>query len=239
MNTEEKNIERELILREYDQVWEHFRYDAELRVKYLNFFFVVLSGLGAVIIAINQFSDDSISYIVWISLLLFASFYTTFTYINIIKHSLATIHYDRVLKELRRRFISKDFVKLITITYVKDKNIHKLYDSNRYSIQAFLLIIFFIFNAIIICMFLCNWSKYSDPFFLPLVLLSVIFFVVELITICKAPSVKYYEYEKTYIDPEDPTLPCNIDKTRKNEESSSSPENKLFRSNFFRGKNEV
>ena len=211
MESHEKMIERELILKEYEQAWQHFRYNAELRIKYLNFFFGALSGSGAIIVAIDQFSKDSISYLIWIGLLMFASFYTTFTYVNIIKHSHSTIYYDRVLKELRKKFLDKDIVKLITIDYIKRKNVCLLYSSNRYLTKGLLLIFFFLIHIATISIFMYNKNK--DLLFIVFALIYLIVFVIEIIVIFKTPKkVDYYTYPEAYIDPEDPELPFNKDK---------------------------
>lgn len=209
METHDKSLERDLILKEYDQVWQHFRYDAELRIKYLNFFFVALSGMSAIIVALSKFVGDSVSYLVWIGFLLFASFYTTFIYVTIVKHSLGTVYYDRVLKEIRRKFIDKDVVKMITIDYIKPKKIKSYYSSTLSLTKLLLLIFLGIIHFVMICVFINNTDNNNIGYFLLAALVYLLVSVMEIIVIKKAPKVRYYRYPKEYIDPADSILPYN------------------------------
>lgn len=97
-----------LLCHEFDQAWDHYRQNENLRSQYLGYFFVLAVGsaaFGAQTVRSHTLSSPLDLVLFGVFLLTFALL-TGFVYLGVRKSGIALTHYERVWNIIRKHFYS-------------------------------------------------------------------------------------------------------------------------------------
>jgi|GEM_PF-5377526 len=126
----------DLLLKEFDQAWNHYRHIEDQRSKTMNYFYTIV--LGITVLFVNYFKDKNLqlSYVACIGismLLLLVFIYTFFAYTSVRKASKVLNHYENVMEIIRKLYYKDE--RSLKLLYVR-KTLRKSKISKLFSVQS-------------------------------------------------------------------------------------------------------
>ncbi|MEM9649400.1 MAG: hypothetical protein AAF969_13050, partial [Bacteroidota bacterium] len=113
--------DREVLLSEYNQAWEHYRHLENARTRYMNFFFTALFaiiGLYSTLLNIDEFKLGGLQVVLGIILLQIFLLFSLFIFVNITRIGRVLVGYNAVKKKLRKSlFVNTHVPKKISVRY--------------------------------------------------------------------------------------------------------------------------
>ena len=150
-------------MKEYNEVWQHYRHLENARTKYMNFFFTALFAVFSfftALIRLDKFETSNQELTLWMILLYIFSAFTLYIFINIVKIGWVLDGYNRIQREIRQLFLDTKTINKISVTNYLPKNSKKIFRL-QYSAELFLKICLLVLNFIIIISFISNLCVFS------------------------------------------------------------------------------
>lgn len=153
---------QENLLKEYGEVWAHYRHLEVARSTYMNFFFAalfVVFGFFSTILDLQWVMSVN-NYLTYLAVLFIFSMFTLYIFINVCRIGWVLEGYGKIMGVLKSKLFSQDTINRISIYQYLPSIMGKLFSIQKSSL--FLLISTMAsLNALVICTMILNWNTLS------------------------------------------------------------------------------